>query len=230
MPKKSANTKIFEKMLKEIKAKNIKVISAKGGEEIVDTQDLQFLILAPNSDEYDETNEYSIVNRLQYKNTSFLFTGDAEQKSEKEMIKKRMPLKANVLKIGHHGGRTSTTNVFLAQVAPTYAIISAGKDNDYGHPHKEVLERLNKAGVDIFRTDKNGTIQAYSDGNTIRFNCKPTEIVHKTKSNQYIGNKRSKVYHLPDCSSLPKPKNQIIFKSQQEAEKAGFKPCTRCKP
>ncbi|WP_427340328.1 MBL fold metallo-hydrolase, partial [Caloranaerobacter sp. DY30410] len=107
MPNKTSNTRIFENLLKEIKNKGLKIIQAKGGLSIIDTDDLKFTIIAPNSEKYDETNEYSIINKLTYKNTSFIFTGDAEKDSEEEMIKLGYDLKADVLKVGHHGGRTS---------------------------------------------------------------------------------------------------------------------------
>ncbi|WP_427338126.1 lamin tail domain-containing protein, partial [Caloranaerobacter sp. DY30410] len=115
-------------------------------------------------------------NKLTYKNTSFIFTGDAEKDSEEEMIKLGYDLKADVLKVGHHGGRTSTNYEFLKRVNPKFAVISVGKDNDYGHPHKEVLERLAKMGIKVFRTDELGTIIATSDGDNIKFNKKPCEF------------------------------------------------------
>ncbi|WP_427339908.1 lamin tail domain-containing protein, partial [Caloranaerobacter sp. DY30410] len=161
---------------KEIKNKGLKITRAKGGLSIIDTDDLKFTIIAPNSEKYDETNEYSIVNKLIYKNTSFIFTGDAEKDSEEEMIKLGYDLKADVLKVGHHGGRTSTNYEFLERVNPKFAVISVGKDNDYGHPHKEVLKRLDKMGIKVFRTDELGTIIATSDGVNIKFNKEPCKV------------------------------------------------------
>ncbi|KGG80461.1 metallo-beta-lactamase [Caloranaerobacter azorensis H53214] len=232
MPNRTSNTKIFENLLKEIKNKGLKITRAKGGLSIIDTDGLKFTIIAPNSEKYDETNEYSIVNKLIYKNTSFIFTGDAERDSEEEMIKLGYNLNADVLKVGHHGGRTSTNYEFLKRVNPRFAVISVGKDNDYGHPHKEVLERLNRMGIKVFRTDELGTIIATSDGHKIDFNkdVANNNMVKNKKDNKifYIGNKKTKVYHVPTCKSLPKQENRVIFHSREEAEKAGYKPHKNC--
>lgn len=233
MPDYTVTTKIFESTITAIKDNKVKAVKAVGGEYIVNENDLKLQILAPNSAEYKETNEYSIVTKLTYKNNSFIFTGDAEKVSEQEMINKGYDLKADVLKVGHHGGRTSTTEEFLKLVSPTYAVIQCGKDNDYGHPHKEVLDRLNRAHVDIYRNDLLGTIVASSDGSKITFD----KVVEKNdtatdinKEMSYIGNKNSKVYHTTSCKSLPKQENQVKFKSKSEAEANGYKPCSICNP
>ncbi len=234
MPNKTSNTRIFKNLLEEIKNKGLKIIQAKGGLSIIDTEDLKFTIIAPNSEKYDETNEYSIVNKLIYKNTSFIFTGDAEKDSEEEMIKLGYNLKADVLKVGHHGGRTSTNYEFLKRVNPKFAVISVGKDNDYGHPHKEVLKRLDKMGIKVFRTDELGTIIATSDGYKINFNkeiVKNNDDATKNERDKkiiYIGNKKTKVYHTTTCKSLPKQENRVIFNSKEEAEKAGYRPHKNC--
>jgi len=167
MPKVSANTVIFETLLTEIEKKNMKIIPGKAGVNIVDTDEIDFFLIAPNSDKYDETNNYSLVARLDYKNNSFLFMGDAEKESEEEIIAEGYDIDADVLKVGHHGGATSTSQMFLEYVNPVYAVISVGKSNNYGHPHKETLERLSELKVKILRTDEMGTIIMTSDGNTI---------------------------------------------------------------
>lgn len=234
MPNKISNTRIFATLLQEIKNKGLKIIQAKGGLSIIDTENLKFTIIAPNSEKYDETNEYSIVNKLIYKNTSFIFTGDAEKDSEAEMIKLGYDLKADVLKVGHHGGRTSTNYEFLKKINPKFAVISVSKDNDYGHPHKEVLKRLDKMGIKVLRTDELGTIIATSDGYKIDFNKGITKNNYditkneKHKKTVYIGNKRTKVYHATQCKSLPKQENRVVFKSEEEAEKAGYRPHKNC--
>ncbi|WP_425446920.1 MBL fold metallo-hydrolase [Dethiothermospora halolimnae] len=240
LPKKSANTKIYKSLLTEIKKKGLKVTTGKGGIDILKRENLVYSILAPNSKEYDETNEYSIVNKLTYKNNSFIFTGDAEKESENEMLKLGYDLKSDVLKVGHHGGKTSTNKEFLKKVDPKYAIISSEKDNSYGHPHKEVLNRLNNRNIKLYRTDKMGTIVVTSDGNNLEFNKAPEtnketkkadsiNIKGNTKeTKKYIGNKNSKVYHSPSCGSLPNKENQILLKSEQEAKEQGFRPHKIC--
>jgi competence protein ComEC len=123
--------------------------------------------LAPNSSTYEETNDYSIIIRLTWGERSFLFTGDAGTDSEKEMLDRNYTLKSDVLKVAHHGSSTSTSEDFLTAVAPEYAVISVGKDNDYHHPHQVTLDKLDAAGVEVLRTDLNGAITFTSDGNNL---------------------------------------------------------------
>ena len=117
----------------------------------------------------NEANDYSIVTKLTYGDTSFMFTGDAESDSEAEILGafSKSELKCNVLKVGHHGSRTSSSLEFLDAVNPDIALISCGKNNDYGHPHKETLKLLEKFNCEVYRTDKDKTVVFSSDGKTI---------------------------------------------------------------
>lgn len=162
-------TKTFENLMEAIKKNNKKITFAKGGMTIPLDPQLKVEIFAPNSEDYEDLNDYSVVIKITYGNTSFLLTGDAERISEEEMIKLGYNLKADVLKVGHHGSNTSTSEPFLKLVKPRYAVISAGKDNSYGHPHQEILTRLEKNGVEIWRTDEKGHIICISDGEKITF-------------------------------------------------------------
>lgn len=115
-----------------------------------------------------ETNRASIVARLTYGTKSFLFTGDLPIDEEEYLVQKdAIALRANVLKFGHHGSRTSTSEMFLADVQPAYGVVSAGKDNRYGHPHREVLDLAEKYRVPVLRTDMRGRIVFTTDGNTL---------------------------------------------------------------
>lgn len=232
MPRKSVSTEIFETLVNSIKSNDLKATVAEGGLKIIDDGELKFSIIAPNSDDYSETNDFSIVCKLEYKDKSFLFTGDAEGTSEKEIIKAGYDLSADVLKVGHHGGSTSTTEEFLNEVEPTYAVISVAKDNDHGHPHKETIEKLNERNINVLRTDELGTIIISTDGKNISIPDVSTNNIEKTDSQSteevIIGNKNTKVYHLESCNSLPKPENQIIFKSRADAEDNGYKPHNTC--
>lgn len=173
-PKATTTTKTFENMVKALKAKDLKMTVPKGGEEInIGNATLTFL--APNSDNYEDLNNYSIVVKLKYGNNSFIFMGDAQDISEGEILKKQLDVKADVLKVGHHGSHSSTTQEFLDKVNPKYAVISCEKGNDYGHPHKETLTKLNSKNISVFRTDLNGTIIAESNGKEISFNVKPVD-------------------------------------------------------
>jgi len=110
----------------------------------------------------------SIVLKVQFDSTAVILTGDAEKEAERRIVARFGPeLQADVLKVGHHGSYTSTTSKFLQAVNPEYAVISCGAGNTFGHPHLETLERLKEASVTIYRTDRDGTIVALSDG--VRF-------------------------------------------------------------
>lgn len=164
MPKAVTTTKTYENLLLTIKDKNLKIKTAKAGNTIIDTDDLKLVVLAPNQDSYESLNNYSIVLKLTYKEKSFLFMGDAETLSEKEITG---DVQADVLKVGHHGSRTSTSQAFLNKVNPSYAVISVGLNNDYKHPHQEVIDRLEKKNIKIYRTDQNGDIMFTTDGYNI---------------------------------------------------------------
>ncbi len=122
----------------------------------------------PEAIGYGRTNDASIVLRIDYGTTSFLFTGDAEDWSEYMMIDAGVSLKADVLKVSHHGSYTASTMEFLKKVNPEYAVISVGKDNAYGHPHQSVLKNLKALNCKVFRTDEIGTVILESDGTSVR--------------------------------------------------------------
>ena len=163
----TANTETFSKFIQAVKAKGLKATKAVPG----DTYPLggaSFTILAPNGI-YSDTNDMSVVLRLTYKNRSFLFTGDASAASEADMLKKGFDLRADVLKVGHHGSKTATSDAFLQAVSPKLAVISVGKGNTYGLPDQSTLDKLKAAGVQILRTDEDGTIVVQSDGDRITY-------------------------------------------------------------
>jgi competence protein ComEC len=161
------DTKVFKNFKKYTEAQGKEI-------EIPETGDTFELgesyveILGPQR-EYDELNNNSIVMKVTYGETSFLFTGDAEREAEQDIIDAGYDLSADVLKVGHHGSNSSTSYVFLREIMPKYAVISCGKDNSYGHPHEEPLSRLRDAGVTVYRTDESGHIVAVSDGKNISF-------------------------------------------------------------
>jgi competence protein ComEC len=176
MPRATTTTKTYEDVLTAISRKGLKITAAKGGQTIDVDPAIKADVLAPNSSTYDDLNNFSVVLKLTYKNTSFLLAGDAEDISEQEMVNKGYNLKADVLKVGHHGSDSSTTPAFLKAVSPKYAVISVGRGNDYGHPAPATLTKLASAGIEIYRTDEAGTIIATSDGNTIRLDKKASPV------------------------------------------------------
>lgn len=134
----------------------------------------EFTVVAPNG-HYEDANNNSIGILLRHGDNRFLFTGDAEEEAETDMLASGLALSADVYQVGHHGSRSSTGEAFLKAVHPAYAVISCGADNAYGHPHAEVLNRLRAAGVQVFRTDEQGSVVAVSDGEKITWNCSPDE-------------------------------------------------------
>jgi len=166
-PKKLSNTATFKNMVLALKEKGLKINEAKPGDTLNLGKSIECKILAPNSAEYENINNYSVVIKLTYGNTKFLFTGDAHKQSEKEILSKGYDLSSDVLKVGHHGSSSSSSKEFLDKVNPKIAIISCGKNNDYGHPHKETLDELKKRKIKIYETDKDGTIVFESDGKKI---------------------------------------------------------------
>lgn len=174
MPEVIHTTKTFEDVLLAVQRKGKKITPARTGVSIIDDPVSQIYFLSPISNNYKDLNHYSAVVKVDFLDKSFLFTGDAEKINEEEMIEKYgVRLKSHILKVGHHGSNTSTTEEFIKIVKPDYAVISVGKDNSYGHPSALVIQRLQNHGVKIYRTDLQGTIIARSDGQQILFNQDP---------------------------------------------------------
>lgn len=162
----------YQAFLGEIKSQQIPVEYAVGIQDYNLGDDLMLKILYPLNDlrkqEIDNLNNSSIVLKLIYKNNSFLFTGDAEELVEIDLLAAKIDLHAQVLKVGHHGSKSSSSPAFLEAVKPQYAVISAGVNNDFGHPHLRTLDNLKKNNIEILRTDQRGTIKFISDGNNIQ--------------------------------------------------------------
>ena len=165
MPDVVHTTATFENFLGVIENNQIPVTAPMAGDNfragIID-----FTVLAPGAG-FANLNDASIVIRLDHGETSFIFTGDAEVGSERSMLASGLDLHADVIKIGHHGSRTSSSGAFLDGVQPAVAVISVGRGNRFGHPHPEVLERLVYRGIAILRTDELGTIVLATDGENI---------------------------------------------------------------
>lgn len=168
-PKNTSSTKTFQDFVTAVKNKSLKLTVPTIGESFK-LGEATVTVLAPNSAEYKDTNDYSIVLKVTFGSTSFLLTGDAEAVSEKEMIDKGLNLEATVLKVGHHGSESSSSEAFLNKVKPKYAVISVGAGNSYGHPSQAVMNRLKSRNIPVYRTDEQGTIVAISNGKEITFN------------------------------------------------------------
>ena len=172
LPNATTTSKTFEDVLDAIEQKEYKITVPKIDEEY-NLDNMNFKVIYVGKDESD-LNNTSIVLKLTYGNTSYLFTGDATSKAEKKMLDK--DIKSDVLKVGHHGSNYSCTDIFLDKVNPKYAIIEVGKNNSYEHPNDITLDKLNERNIKIYRTDIDGTIKLVSDGTIINFEKIETNV------------------------------------------------------
>ena len=169
-PKVDHTTKTFEKMITAVKNEGLSVTTIKSGDgsKINLGDGTKVEIFSPVDDKYDNLNDYSPIMKITFGDDSFLFTGDAETFVEKQVIANGESLDADVVKVGHHGSTTSSSKEFIKEVSPNIAVIPVGEGNDYGHPHKEILDLLENNNIELLRTDLEGTIVLESDGNNIR--------------------------------------------------------------
>ena len=240
-----ATTSIYEDMLNAVDESGAAVHDVMAGDVIYNEANLLIEVVAPKEIDYDEQNNNSVVIKLTYGDDKFLFTGDAE-KSEEDGIWTN--IKCDVLKVGHHGSDGSSSSNFLKKVEPSYAVISCGLHNSYGHPTSDVLKRLDDRNIDVYRTDIQGTIIFTSNGKDISVNVKPTEYtppVVTTTTTQaqvqppnegggttYVLNTNTKKIHYESCSSVDdmKESNKAFTNDYDGAIAQGYKPCGRCKP
>ncbi len=162
---------VVESFLRGAKRQNKEVITPEIGQKFY-LGSAEITVLGPVRDDYEDVNDLSLVLMVQYGDTRFLFTGDMERVAELDLIDSGADLKADVLKVGHHGSYSSTSYVFLWNVMPKYGIISLAADNEYGHPHRDPMSRLKDAEVEVYRTDTMGTVIAVSNGKDIAFTWK----------------------------------------------------------
>ena len=250
-------TRTWEKLVDYIDEKNYNVIFPKTNDTIT-LGDTTLTMYVPEI--VKDLNNCSIVVRAEYQGMSAILTGDAETPVETAMLDAGFNVQANILKAGHHGSRTSSGKKFLAAVNPQIALISCGKDNDYGHPHKETIEKFNKINLPMYRTDQLGSIVVTLDNNKMSLQTTsgtkeeiaivkgdnsgtaPTEkATTKTttkkstankKTAKYVGNKNSKVLHNKDCATVSKMSdaNKVYFSSYDEAIAQGYTPAKDCNP
>ena len=176
-----ADSKTWRDVVDAIEAEGCMDITASVGATYTLFEGCKFEILGPVDADTD-LNNASIVLRLDYYENSFLFTGDAEKEAEEAILARvgKEKLDVDVLKSGHHGSSTSSSEEFLSAVTPNYAVISCGKDNSYGHPHKETLEKYSSRGIITYRTDKEGTVILQSDGESLyRVSSDPSTPLEK---------------------------------------------------
>lgn len=249
-PETEADTRSYESLKNKTAEQGLTIAHPKPGESL-DFGSSKIEFYGPITENESDRNNGSIVMKIIYGDTSFLFTGDAEREEEQEILSAGYDLSATVLKVGHHGSKNSTTYPFLREIMPKYAVISVG-DNNYGHPTEDTLSRLRDADVKVYRTDIQGDIIAISDGKTVTVTTKknnnaqtnPTENEKSTSAQsaenaanqeicEYIGNANTKKFHYPDCGAVSqmKEKNKVYLNcTRDEAIKDGYNPCGRCNP
>lgn len=252
-PETTADTRAYKSLIQKANRNNVPITHPKCGESM-DFASAEIDFYGPVTESADDRNNGSIVMKVIYGETSFLFTGDAEREEENEILGKNYDVSATVLKVGHHGSKNSTTYPFLREVMPQYAVISVG-DNSYGHPTDDVLSRLRDADTKVYRTDMQGDIIAKSDGKTVTVSTaknknaqtNPTAVPspeisrseHKATDTEqiaaekYIANKGTKKFHLPTCRAVKSMKEEnktYLDCTREEAIENGFDPCKMCKP
>jgi competence protein ComEC len=169
----AGTSKPYNRLLARLRSRHVPLYIARRGQTIPLGDGARLEILAPTDEPIlngrSASNNQSVVLRVVFGRSRFLFTGDAEEEEEIDMVQaQNITLAADVLKVGHHGSRWSSTEKFLGAVGPSLAIISAGRNNNFGHPHPEVLERFRRRGTRIFRTDQQGAVTVETDGNRLQ--------------------------------------------------------------
>ena len=246
-PVTSYSTKAFNNFVKSVQKHGVSLTVPSVGDQF-NLGSASCQILGVNSAE--DTNESSIVMKVVYGNTSFMFTGDAEREAENTILNRGYNLKSDVLKVGHHGSASSTSYHWLREVDPDYAVICVGKGNTYGHPTETVLSRLRDADVTTFRTDLQGDIICTSDGQTVTFQVSKNQNADTfggiggnstqqgTSSGSsgemsYVLNTNTMKFHYPTCSSAQKisSKNRKNYTgTREELINQGYDPCGNCHP
>ncbi|MDO4300092.1 MAG: ComEC/Rec2 family competence protein [Clostridia bacterium] len=241
MPDTVTSTKCFENLLDAVEAKKVNSIEAVFGNSF-ELGDFKCKILGPVNIS-DEQNNNSVVIKLNYNNDSILLTGDCSKEEERDIINTGVDISADLLKAGHHGSSTSSTENFIENIKPSSAVISCGKNNDYGHPHKRTMDTFEKNNIKIYRTDTDGTIIADCSGSgiTIRTNNGTYDVENVNDDNgnlpsgekTYILNIKSKKYHKIDCGgarNISDANKNEFTGTIEELKEEGYSPCGICKP
>ncbi len=235
------SSRTYENYLSKILAKDIPFSLGRGVSSFA-LGPATIKILWPVEPMPDDINDCSVVVRVILGEFSALLAGDIEAGAEQTMVRKNLLSPAVVLKVAHHGSKTSSTSAFLNALEPKIAIISVGAGNTYGHPDAEVVSRLKKVGAEVYRTDMNGTVSVKTDGESWQVETERDDEKKATSApdpepgdgagQKYYGSKNSDVFHYPWCKHAAniKPQNLRVFSSRQEAIDRGYRPCKVCKP
>lgn len=254
LPDVKAETKTYEDVETAVEETETAVIYPAVGDTYA-LGDAIFTVIAPNADYGEDKNDWSVGLLLEYGENRFLFTGDAEERAEEDILDNGLKISADVYKASHHGSKTASGEEFLDAVQPSAAVISCGEDNAYGHPSAQTLNSFRERGIEVYRTDEQGSIVAVSDGKTISFNTSPDESWKagepkgsekgreeksqdgksqdgKTRTT-YILNTNTKKYHRKDCAradTIEEKNRKISHKNKKQLAKEGYEPCGFCHP
>lgn len=250
MPDKAHTSQSFEDVLTAVEDKGLSITIPEPG-DTYELGEAAFTVIAPVKEYGDELNDWSVGIKLTYRDNSFILCGDAEAEAEADIAAGQTDLKADVYKADHHGSETSSSDVFLDAVDPDYAVISCGTGNTYGHPHQSVLDKFQARGIQVFRTDEQGTIVAVSDGSNIVWSTESGEDINSggqtlteadsgkqtlteaAPANDEGGEiivhitKTGEKYHSAGCQYLKKSDIEI---SLEDAKAQGYSPCGKCNP
>lgn len=250
MPDKAHTSQSFEDVLTAVEDKGLSITIPEPG-DTYELGEAAFTVIAPVKEYGDELNDWSVGIKLTYRDNSFILCGDAEAEAEADIAAGQTDLKADVYKADHHGSETSSSDVFLDAVDPDYVVISCGTGNTYGHPHQSVLDKFQDRGIQVFRTDEQGTIVAVSDGSNIAWSTESGEDINSggqtlteadsgeqtlteaAPANDEGGEiivhitKTGEKYHSAGCQYLKKSDIEI---SLEDAKAQGYSPCSKCNP
>ena len=224
MSSRTSSSYTYMKLLNAIKEKKKNITVPKVGDTFqVGAGSIEFIGVGEGA---QNNNDSSLCMRYDDGYHRFVFTGDAAESMEKKLNK----VQCDVFQAGHHGSAYSNSDNLLSRMKASYVVVSCGKDNMYGHPHKETLQRFSRYDMVVYRTDELGTIRCVSKKNKLTFNGK--EEITTTQTTQYIGSRNTKKYHREDCQYVKtiSDKNKVYFSSSQEAQKEGYIPCKACNP
>lgn len=250
------DNKTYNQMIEALEYKNYKWETPELGNDYA-LGDATFKMIGPVGT-YNDPNNSSLSIIVEHGNNTFLFTGDAEEEAENDLVNGEYLKDVDVYHVGHHGSRSSSSSAFMDVILPEYAVISCGEDNSYGHPHAQTLNAFRSMGVSVYRTDEQGVIVVSSDGEILTWNMSPSdtwkagestensqpkeekdasveekneEPVIEIKEYQYIGNINNGKLHRISCHTLPKESNRKYFYTKEEAAAAGYTDaCKNCKP
>lgn len=210
------DNKTYQKLIQALDNKQLKYSTPKVGSQYF-LGTAKITILAPNA-EYDNPNDSSIALSIQNGNNKFLFTGDASESAEEDIVKNNDDISADVYKAGHHGSKYSTSKDFFKAVNPKYAVISCGEDNSYGHPHAATLNTFRTNGVSVYRTDEDGTIIATSDGKKITFNVPASETWKAGEATGSELNANETAYTSPQSQSQNEKSTNVTEEPSIDAD------------